>query len=342
MTRKSDLSPFGHSRVESETEIIQTYLAPLAQGMPGALGLTDDAAVITVDPGSNIVVSSDPIIAGVHFFPSDRAEDVAWKALAVNVSDIAAKGARPFAYIMTLAFPEAPERAWLSLFAQGLATAQVEFGCVLVGGDTDRTPGPLSIGITMIGTVPKGGFVRRRGAAAGDHVFVTGTIGDAALGLAIHRDAALFSDVLTDGDRSLLVGRYLRPSPRHALADVLRHHASAALDVSDGFLKDLRRLAEPFGISLKLDSVPISQPVRAALARDPKVADAILGGGDDYELIVAVPPQEAASFAEDALKAGVNVTEVGVLEDGADVCVLDADGDLIEPRRYGYDHFLRS
>jgi len=327
------------TRVESETDLIQTYLAPLAQGMPGAFGLLDDAALISPEPGTDLVVSSDPIVAGVHFLAGDRPGDIAWKALAVNVSDLAAKGAKPLAYLMTLALPEAPERTWMAAFSDGLRGAQDTFGCWLIGGDTDRTPGPLAVGVTIIGSLPSGTFVRRRGAAAGDHVFVTGTIGDAALGLAIHRNPALFADIMTEGDRRQLVGRYLRPSPRLGLAEELRRHASAALDISDGFLKDLARLAGDLGLAFRLASVPTSAPVRTALANDARVADAILAGGDDYELLVAVPPKSVEAFAQGAMRSGVNVSDLGALRVGSGLAVLAADGAPLEARRFGYDHF---
>jgi thiamine-monophosphate kinase len=329
----------GDECVENETELIQSYLLPLAKDMPGAFGLADDAALLPREPMTDLIVSTDPIIAGVHFFPDDRADDVAWKALAVNVSDIAAKGAKPVAYLLTLALPEAPARNWLETFTQGLKAAQSEFGCGLIGGDTDRTPGPLSIGVMLFGSLPAGTFVPRNGAKPGDRVFVTGTIGDAALGLAIHRNPNLFANVLTDGDRRLLVNRYLRPSPRLALADVIRQHAAAAIDISDGLLKDLSRLAGPLGLTLKLDDVPLSAPARVALAADARVVDAIVGGGDDYELIVAVPPRKAAAFAEAARRCGVSITDVGSLEAGGSVAFFASDGTKIMPRRLGYDHF---
>jgi len=328
-------------RVESETELIQNYLAPLAEGMPGAFGLTDDAAVLRPASGCDLVFSSDPIIAGVHYFPDDRPVDIAWKALACNVSDMAAKGAAPLAYLLTLALPEAPERAWIEDFAEGLRAAQVAFGCKLIGGDTDRTPGPLSIGITIIGSVPSGAFVRRHGAKAGDHVFITGSIGDAALGLALRREPSLFKDRLPSSDREFLLNRYLRPRPRLALADTIRAHARAALDISDGLMKDLTRLAGPsLGIALKFDAIPLSPPVRAALAADPNVRDAVLAGGDDYELLVAVPPEKVEKFFADAEKTGIDVHDAGVLEAKVLTVALDASGIPIEICP-GYDHFSR-
>ena len=323
--------------IDSESELIQTYLAPLASKVPGAFGLTDDAALLSIEPGTDLVVTSDPIIAGVHFFPNDKPEDIAWKALAVNVSDLAAKGANPRAYMLALAFPGPPERAWMAAFAQGLSVAQQAFGCHLIGGDTDQTPGPLSIGVTPIGTVPTGAFVQRRGAKAGDHVFVTGTIGDAALGLQIRRDPTLFDRVLSDGDNRLLLDRYLRPQPRLGLAEALRKHASSALDISDGLLKDLARLSGPLGIELKLEALPLSSPMRAALASDARVANLILGGGDDYELLMAVAPDQIAEFTSSVGRQ--SVADIGVLQMGIPITVIGRDGARIEPDRAGYDHF---
>jgi thiamine-monophosphate kinase len=329
-------------RIESETELIQTYLAPLAEGMPGAFGLADDAALLAHRPGTDLVFSSDPIIAGVHFFPDDRAGDIAWKALACNVSDMAAKGAAPLAYLLTLALPEAPERAWVADFADGLRTAQTEFGCKLIGGDTDVTPGPLTIGITIIGSLPAGGFIPRHGAKAGDHVFITGSIGDAALGLALRRDPSLFKNCLPETDRAFLLDRYLRPRPRVALAEAVRTYARSALDISDGLLKDMTRLAGPAsGIALRFDAVPLSPSARAALAEDTRVQDAVLSGGGDYELIVAVPPGKTAAFQASAEKVGIVAHDVGVLEAGIPVQILDGTGMPIALDRSGYDHFSR-
>ncbi len=327
-------------RIVNETELIETYLAPLARDAPGAFGLRDDAALLSPEPGTDLVFTSDPIIAGVHFFPAGNAADVAWKALAVNASDLAAKGAKPIAYMLNLAFPEAPTRRWMSAFSEGLWTAQESFGCHLIGGDTDLTPGPLSIGVTIIGSVPSGQFVRRQGAVSGDHVFVTGTIGDSALGLAIARDLSAFA-TLPAKDRAFLVGRYLRPMPRLELAETLRAHASAALDVSDGLLKDLSRLAGPLGLTLDFGLIPLSDAAAAALAHDPTIAPTILSGGDDYELLVGVPPASINGFRQGAEAVGIAVRDLGALAVNQPLQVVDRGGTPMLVRQLGYDHFSR-
>jgi thiamine-monophosphate kinase len=327
-------------RISNETDLIQTYLAPLTRGVPGAFGLRDDAALLTPEPGTDLVFTSDPIIEGVHFFQDEKAADIAWKALAVNASDLAAKGAEPLAYILNLALPEPPEREWMSNFAEGLKAAQESFGCHLLGGDTDMTPGPLSIGVTIVGAVPRGKFVRRQGAAKGDHVFVTGTIGDSALGLRVRSDPSALP-FLTADERAFLLDRYLHPRPRLALAETLRDHASAALDISDGFLKDLSRLVGILGLKLDFRSIPLSKAVSSAVAHDATVTAAILGGGDDYELLIAVQPASIAGFRESAEAAGVGVTDLGVLAEDASLQVFDPDGTEIAIERLGYDHFSR-
>lgn len=328
-------------RIANETDLIQTYLAPLTRGAPGAFGLRDDAALIAPEPGTDLVFTSDPIIAGVHFFPTDNAADVAWKALAVNASDLAAKGARPIAYILNLALPEPPEREWIGNFANGLRAAQDSFGCHLIGGDTDLTPGPLSIGVTIIGAVPSGKFVRRQGAAVGDHVFVTGTIGDSALGLRVHADPSAFPHLAVE-ERAYLESRYLRPTPRLALGETLRTHASAALDISDGLMKDLARLAGGLGLMLNFDLIPLSKAAASARACDPAVTETILGGGDDYELLVAVPPAAVVDFRHAAEASGVKVSDLGALDANISLQVVDADGTPIAVEQFGYDHFSRS
>ena len=328
-------------KVANETELIQIYLAPLAAGFPGALGLSDDCALIASDAAHDLVVTTDPIIAGVHFFASDRAGDIAWKALAVNVSDLIAKGAKPLAYTMAIAFPQAPDRSWMAAFADGLKAAQLAFGCHLIGGDTDRTPGSLSISMTVFGHVPRGQMVRRSGARQGDHVFVTGTLGDSALGLEVHKQAGAWDGHLTSGDLSFLAGRYLRPAPRMAMVPIVRAYASAALDISDGLLKDLGRLARPVParVEVKFGKLPLSQPARKVLAAEPERVASIIAGGDDYEMLFCVPPERLDSFRDALRTVAVQVTEIGVLGPGSGVVVRDDAGFAIDSRASGYDHF---
>jgi thiamine-monophosphate kinase len=328
-------------RIKDETELIQTYLAPLAAGAPGAFGLKDDAALILTEPGFDLVVSTDPIIAGVHFFGDDDPRDIAWKALAVNVSDLAAKGTEPIAYTMALAFPDAPQRDWMAGFSAGLLEAQQAFGCTLIGGDTDRTPGPLSIAITAFGKVPRGQMVTRGGARIGDHVFVTGTLGDSALGLKLRRAPAVSSAPLDTGAREFLIDRYLRPQPRLEMALLLRRYASAALDISDGLVKDAARLAEGAGAGLRItfEKLPLSVAAEAACAADLGLKATIVTGGDDFEILFAVPPDRRTDFCDAAAKLTVTATEIGVLAVGNGVTLTALNGAPIEITLDGYDHF---
>ena len=327
-----------------EANIIQRYLAPLASLYPGAFGLRDDAAVITVPPGMDCVASMDAVAAGVHFFADDDAADVGWKALAVNVSDLVAKGAVPHTYLMALAFPEAPSADWLAAFARGLGEAQAAFGITLIGGDTDRRPGPVSITISAFGLVPAGRMVRRETAQGGDRIFVSGTLGDAALGLKLRGrtgDAAAWG--LPSDQRAHLIARYVRPQPRLALAGAVRDHARASMDISDGLVKDLGRMAAASGVGalIEIARLPLSAAAARVLARAPGEISAVFGGGDDYELLVTVGAHQAEAFQTAARAAGVAVTEIGQIVEGAGVVVNDANGRsfAISASESGWDHF---
>ncbi|MDQ8700081.1 thiamine-phosphate kinase [Hyphomicrobium sp. LHD-15] len=327
---------------EGEDELIETTFAPLAAGFQGALGLKDDCALLAPPPGEDLVLTTDAVAAGVHFFPDDAAADIAWKALAVNVSDLAAKGARPIAYLMSLAFPERPERGWLDAFAGGLADAQAAFGIGLAGGDTDRRPGPFSATITAIGSVPTGRMVRRATARPGDVLFVSGTLGDSALGLLLRQDRELGGVLgLDEAETRHLIGRYLRPEPRLALAPALRGFASAAMDISDGLVKDCGRLARASGVSATLDSarVPLSGAAQRALLQRPALLERVLTGGDDYEVLAAVPPDRAEAFRAAAAAGGVAVSEIGHVATGSGITVTGPDGRALEIGAAGWDHF---
>lgn len=328
-------------RISDETELIQTYLAPLTA--PGAFGLNDDAAQIEFEAGYDLVVSTDPIVAGVHFFPDDDPRDIAWKALAVNISDLVAKGAQPAAYTMTLALPEAPLRSWMAEFSAGLEEAQKAFGCNLIGGDTDRTSGPLSIGISAFGNVPRNGFIQRTTARVGDHVFVTGPIGDAALGLKLRRDSHALAAVLSDAQRQTLLRRYHRPEPPLNAIALLRAYATAALDVSDGLVQDATRLARGANaaLSVAVAAVPFSDAAGAVLAASPVTITALLAGGDDYQVLFSVDAHRIADMKDAAAAVAQPIYELGVLTAGESVSFVDENGASVAFKVGGYDHFRR-
>ncbi|HUS97508.1 MAG TPA: thiamine-phosphate kinase, partial [Hyphomicrobiaceae bacterium] len=208
-SNQQDRAPLGQ---DGEEGLIARHFAPLTRDWPGAFNLSDDCAAIRPAPGQELILKTDPVRAGVHFFPDDAPQDIAWKALAVNVSDLAAKAARPLAYLLAISFPEKPSGDWLRAFTAGLDRAQREFGCVLIGGDTDRAPGPLSIAVTAIGEAPAGRMIRRGGAMPGDLLFVSGTLGDAATGLMLRSGSESTKNWPIDAAaRYALIDRYLRP-----------------------------------------------------------------------------------------------------------------------------------
>src|SRR5450631_4339760 len=283
-----------------EDSLIARYFKPLATD-PGAFGLIDDAAVLKA-LGDDIVVTTDAIVEGVHFLSDDPPDTIARKALRVNLSDLAAKGATPAGFVLTLALRSA-DAAWLQPFARGLGEDASQFGCPLLGGDTVSTPGPTMISITAFGRVAEGKMVHRSGAKPGDRVVVTGTIGDAALGLDILTGGAVAAILGDDAvAREMLVGRYRVPQPRNALAEAVRDHASAAMDVSDGLAGDLAKLCAASGVSAVIDaeSVPLSAAVQRLVKRGTVGIEAIVSGGDDYVILCATPENRFDAFAQAA------------------------------------------
>jgi thiamine-monophosphate kinase len=333
MTDRQD-SPSG------EDALIARYFRPIATD-PGAFGLGDDAAILKAQ-GEDIVVTTDAIVEGVHFLSDDPPDTVARKALRVNLSDLAAKGAAPAGFVLTLALRTVDD-TWLAGFARGLGEDAGRFGCPLLGGDTVSTPGPLTISITAFGRVPPGRMVHRSGAKPGDRVVVTGTIGDAALGLDIIRDGALAAVLADDAAaRQMLAGRYRLPQPRNALAKAVRDHASAAIDVSDGLAGDLAKLCAASGVSAAIDieSVPLSAAAATLLVRGAVSLDAIVSGGDDYEILCAIPENRFEVFAQEAGEAGVAVSSIGTIIAGSSgPKFLDAQGSEIALERLSYSHF---
>ncbi|ETR75377.1 thiamine-monophosphate kinase [Afipia sp. P52-10] len=319
-----------------EDDLIARYFKPLAVD-PGAFGLLDDAAILK---GSthDLVVTTDAIVEGVHFLPDDPPDTIARKALRVNLSDLAAKGAEPAGFVLTLALRRA-DHAWLAPFAQALGGDAEAFNCPLLGGDTVATPGPLMVSVTAFGRVPPQAMVRRSGARDGDAIVVTGCIGDATLGLAVLQQRL---SGLSAADGEALVARYRVPQPRVGIAAAVRDHASAAMDVSDGLAGDLAKLCRASNVSadVRLADVPLSQAARAALAAKAMTLEALVTGGDDYEVLCTVPPPRLAAFRQAAESAGLAATAIGVIRSGSDpVQFVAADGAAIALNRGSYSHF---
>jgi thiamine-monophosphate kinase len=322
-----------------EDSLIARYFRPLATD-PGAFELGDDAAVLKA-AGEDIVVTTDAIVEGVHFLPDDPADTIARKALRVNLSDLAAKGATPAGFVLTLALRAAND-AWLKPFARGLGEDAAQFGCPLLGGDTVSTPGPLMISITAFGRVPVGQMIHRSGAQPGDRVVVTGTIGDAALGLAVLRGGATAKALADVAVNATLVERYRVPQPRNALARAIRDHAHASMDVSDGLAGDLAKLCAASGVSAVIDapSIPLSAAAARLLARGSVGIEALVSGGDDYEILCAIPENRWQAFVQAAGVAGVAVTSIGTVIAGSAVPrFLDGQGTEITLPRLSYSHF---
>lgn len=297
-----------------EFELIARYFAPIAGA--GGLGLVDDAGLVRPARGYEIVVTADALVAGVHFFADDTPDSIARKALGVNLSDLAAKGARPDGFVLTLALPKGWDEAWLAGFAEGLGAMAKDTSCPLLGGDTVSTPGPLTLSITAFGSVPAGRMVLRSGAKPGDLLLVSGTIGDGALGLKAHGpDRPTWAASLDDDHQRHLVDRYLHPRPRLALAELLQSKASAAMDVSDGLIGDLAKLLKASGVGVKvdLDAVPLSESARAAIMADPALKELAWTGGDDYEILCTAAEAEVPSLLAAAAEKGVPLTVIGTI-----------------------------
>jgi thiamine-monophosphate kinase len=317
-----------HVVLPAEFSLIARHFRPLAG--PGALDLRDDAALLTPPLGRELVLTADAMVAGVHFLPDDPPDLIGCKLLRVNLSDLAAKGAVPLVYLMTVSTPKDTPDAWFAGFAAGLARDQATYGVSLLGGDTTSTTGPISLSLTIIGHVAPGTAVHRFGAHAGDGIWVTGTIGDGALGLAV----ALGK--LAD-PTGFLLDRYRLPQPRVGLA--LAGIASAAMDVSDGLVQDLGHICRASGLAAEIavDSVPLSPAAKAA---GPEWLTACLTGGDDYELLLAVPPHRSGALRAAAATAGIAVTRVGHFHSGSpEVMVRQASGEPLALTKGGWSHF---
>lgn len=317
-----------------EFSLIAKYFAPLASGAAGAYGLGDDAASFMPTAGHELVLTVDAIVEGVHFLPTDPAEDVARKLLRVNLSDLAAKGAAPRGYLITTAWTTDTSEEWIASFARGLGADQSLFNMCLWGGDTVSTPGPLSFTLTAIGEVRKGQMLRRSGAEVGDNLWVTGTIGDGALGLLV---------ALGKLDASPeLLARYRVPEPRVAFGQKLVGLAHACLDVSDGLMADLTHLCEQSGVGARVDAaaLPLSPTAQLCLDHSRGLLETVMTGGDDYELLFAAPPDAASAIDSAAYQSNTRATRIGKLVPKVEgISASDASGRVLSFKRAGFRHF---
>ena len=323
-----------------EFKLIADLFSPLTRGAPGALGLTDDVALIDVRPGYQLVTTTDTVIAGVHFRGDDPPGLVARKALRVNLSDLAAKGARPIGFLHAISLNPSIDDAYLERYAAGLRADVKEFALPLLGGDTTSGPGPLTITITAFGEVKKGAALLRRGAQPGDILCVSGTIGDSAVGLACLNAVGALPAALA----KQAIGRYHLSQPRLSAGRALLGLATACLDISDGLVADVGHLCKASGVTatIERDKIPLSKGMRAALKKDTRCWDYVLGGGDDYELAFTVPPKKIPKLAKLSTKLGVSLTPIGLIHpsrkaSAGSVTVL-SEGQAVAVSRSGYSH----
>ena len=321
-----------------EFDLIARFFEPLSRAAPGAFGLGNDGALLTPPAGASLVVTKDLMVAGVHYPEGEEPAVLARRLLRVNLSDLAAMGATVTAYALGLALPVDVGDGWLEDFAAGLARDQDAFGVALIGGDTVATTGPAVLSLTAFGTVARDACLTRSGAREGDDVYVSGTIGDAALGLrAVQGDLG----ALTPEDRAALAARFRLPEPRLALGSALVDLASCAIDVSDGLVADLGHLCAGSGVAARIEAVavPLSDPARRALAGGEAAIADLITGGDDYELLFCAPPPTRSTVEALGRALGVTVTRIGATAAGQGVSVVDAEGQPLALGRTGYRHF---
>ena len=318
----------------AEFALIARHFRPLAG--EGALDLADDAAVLDIPDGQRLVIAADAMVEGVHYLPDDPPETIGRKLLRVNLSDLAAMGAAPLGYLMTTVLARGTPDDWIAGFAEGLAEDQRDFGLTVLGGDTAATPGPTCLSLTILGTVAPGAVLRRAGARPGDDVWVSGTIGDGALGLRVLRGE------LPGDAEGHLARRYRLPDPRLALGQGIATIAAAGMDVSDGLVQDLGHLCRAAGCGAEIEAaaVPLSGAARELVVRDPALLAAVLTGGDDYELLFAAAPAAAGALRDAAARVGVAITRIGrMVATPPEVAVIADDGQPMRLARGGWSHF---
>jgi len=325
-----------------EFDIIAKYFAPLSRGERGAFNLTDDAAVLDVPIGNQMVITSDCLIAGVHFLMTDPPPTIARKALGVNLSDLAAMGARPRTYTLAAAWPSSLDESWIAGFAQGLDFAQRAWGVTLVGGDTVKTDGPLTLTITAFGEVYDGQAIMRSGARPDDIVFVSGTVGDAALGLLVNTGKL---SAMSSADSRYLIDRYRCPQPRIDLGPRLCGLASSAIDLSDGLLADLQHAMDQSNVraDVRVSQLPLSDAAARTLQKHPEILQNIVCGGDDYEILFTVSPSRQNEISDLSKHLSLPLTSIGSVGNSVDhptVTLVDENGqEVVLAGPPGYRHF---
>ncbi|MDE0392290.1 MAG: thiamine-phosphate kinase [Rhodospirillales bacterium] len=326
------------ARRTGEFDLIERFFKPLSRAAPGAFALGNDGALLTPPEGESVVVTKDLMVAGVHYPENEEPSTVARRLLRVNLSDLAAMGANATAYALGLALPEDVADAWVEAFAAGLAQDQEAFGVALIGGDTVATKGPAVLSLTAFGTVADDACLNRAGAGVGDDIYVSGSIGDAALGLRAVRGALA---ALAPEDRAALAERFRLPEPRLALGAVLVDVATCAIDISDGLVADLGHLCTESGVAARIaaDAVPLSEPAQRAIAAGVAAIGDLVTGGDDYELLFCAAPPARGTVDALGQRLGLAVTRIGTIERGEGVTIADADGRPLTLGRTGYAHF---
>ena len=325
-------------RRSGEFDLIERFFRPLSRAAPGAFALGNDGALLTLPAGTSLVVTKDLMVAGVHYPEGEEPSILARRLLRVNLSDLAAMGATARSYALGLALPEDVGDAWVEAFAAGLAHDQETFEVALIGGDTVATQGPAVLSLTAFGTVASDACLTRSGAAEGDDIYVSGTVGDAALGLrAVRGELA----ALAASDRAALAERFRLPEPRLALGTALVGLATCAIDVSDGLAADLGHICAESGVAARIgaDAVPLSPAARRAVGGGEATIADLMTGGDDYELLFCAPPAERGAVEALGHRLDLAVSRIGTIEHGQGVTVVDADGRPLALGRAGYQHF---
>lgn len=321
----------------NEFDIISKYFAPLATST-GSLGLLDDGAIFSTSVDNETVLTTDTIISGVHFLQDAGPEDIAARLLAVNISDLAAMGASPIGYLLAISLTRKQDCNWLDRFAKELNKAQQDYGLSLYGGDTVLTSGPLTLTLTAFGSVPKGKSLKRSGAKAGDLIYVSGTIGDAYLGLSLlSKDLT----VLNNKHRDYLIHRFKRPEPRYELSQNLLEIATSAIDVSDGLIAELGHIckASNVGGQIFAPNIPLSIAASSIINDNYLLFNEMISGGDDYELLFTIPKHYQSNIEGLKNLMGIKLTQIGVITSKKIIKLLDSNKRNIDLKKVGYSHF---